>query len=300
MLTKEGIGALRERLADLTDATTQYFEKAEPVKADDMRTREEHWAVDEPMETVQSELRAVIKRLGVDVAGAARGSPLIAEADLQDLRQSTRQMLASVRFNRYQYQKLYVHHDEDVVLGVDPPSHYEEMVHKPEDAVRLFNTAATGMGDVIDLLSPVGTLAGAPSSASYRPNTAFVMMAIDKDRPELADVKNAFREVFKQFGVDAVTADDIEHDGAITDRVLDEIETSEFLIADLTLERPNVYYEVGHAHARNKRVMLYRKKDTKLHFDLAHRNCPEYANLTELKDLLRKRLEVVTNRPKTP
>jgi hypothetical protein len=31
-----------------------------------------------------------------------------------------------------------------------------------------------------------------------------------------------------------------------------------------------------------------------LHFDLAH---PDYKNITELKDLLRKRLEVVTNRP---
>jgi hypothetical protein len=45
-------------------------------------------------------------------------------------------------------------------------------------------------------------------------------------------------------------------------------------------------------------VILYRKAKTKLHFDLAHRNCPEYANVTELKDLLRKRLEVVTNKPK--
>ena len=44
--------------------------------------------------------------------------------------------------------------------------------------------------------------------------------------------------------------------------------------------------------------MLYRSAGTNLHFDVAHRNCPEYANLTELRDRLRKRLETVTNKPK--
>ena len=93
--------------------------------------------------------------------------------------------------------------------------------------------------------------------------------------------------MFQEFGIRAITADEIEHDGAITDRILDEIEASEFLIADVTYERPNVYYEIGHAHARSKRVILFRKKGTTLHFDVAHRNCPEYENTTELKDRLR-------------
>jgi nucleoside 2-deoxyribosyltransferase len=123
------------------------------------------------------------------------------------------------------------------------------------------------------------------------------MMAIDKAKPELQDVRNAIKEVFKEFDIVAITADEIQLDDAITERILEEIETSEFLIADLTGGRPNVYYEVGHAHARGKRVILVRKEGEKVHFDIAHRNCPDYANNTALKDLLRKRLEFLTNKP---
>ncbi|HEX7424825.1 MAG TPA: hypothetical protein VF311_13205 [Terriglobales bacterium] len=57
-------------------------------------------------------------------------------------------------------------------------------------------------------------------------------------------------------------------------------------------------YEIGHAHARSKRVVLYRKAGTKLHFDIAHRKCPEYDNITDLKQQLRKRMETLTNKPR--
>ena len=221
---------------------------------------------------------------------------MLADADMQELRHNTRQMLANVYFREYHHTGVYVHHDEGTVLGVDPPTH-EEIPLQDTSAPRRFDQAAVKTLDLTDLLLPTDAADLAqPGTANYRPNTAFIMMAIDDSKPELEDIRTGIKDVFKEFGIEAITANEIEHEEAITDRILAEIDTSEFLIADLTHERPNVYYETGHAHARNKRVILVRKKGTKAHFDVAHRNCPEYENATGLKKLLRRRLEAITNK----
>lgn len=124
-------------------------------------------------------------------------------------------------------------------------------------------------------------------------NTAFILMSMDPQDYSLTDVCNAIKSACAEFGIDANRVDDIQHQDRITDRVLEGIASAEFIIADLTGERPNVYYEIGYAHALGKRPILLRKSGTRLHFDLSVHNAPEYRNITELRSLLLKRFEAI-------
>jgi len=122
------------------------------------------------------------------------------------------------------------------------------------------------------------------------------MMRISQDNPELEDTYNTYKKCFYRFGIKAIRADEIEHEDVITNRIIEEIKTSEFLVGDLTNERPSVYYEIGYAHSLGRRVMMYRKAGTRIHFDLAAYNCPEYKNMSELESQLLRRLESSTNK----
>ena len=133
-------------------------------------------------------------------------------------------------------------------------------------------------------------------TSRYKPGTGFIMMWMDKNHPELDDVCNTIKEVCSLFDVRALRADDVEHQDKITDVILEHIRISEYILADLTGDRPNVYYEVGFAHAIGKKPILFRKEGTKPHFDLAGYNVPEYQNLAKLKELLLKRFEALTGK----
>jgi hypothetical protein len=207
-------------------------------------------------------LRKRLAQCGVRLIEAVRESPLMEQADEAEVRRLLRVMSASLVGKWYRYHPAYAIAEEDRVYGMEPASHEEEYVTMNACADN-FEKAYADLLDKMDLIAPAPeNLARAivasqvPSVQKYRPNTAFIMMQINTSIPELEDVKNCIKEAFKEFGIEAVRSDEIEHSETITQRILDEISTSEFLIADLTGERPSVYYEVGYAHAAGKRPIL--------------------------------------------
>ena len=258
-----------------------------------------------PVQSKALNLRAIseaLARLLLEIIEAAKTSPLISEIDLKDLRVALREMQSSLRLRRFRHWDANAVSDEGRFLYVEPARQAEEST-AVSGARHMFAGAMAKVERLAKLIFPFGTpLATAIARSDtdevkrYRPNTAFIMMWISKEHPELEDVKECIKAGFKEFGIEAVRSDEIEHQDTITSRILDEIASSEFLIADLTGERPSVYYEVGYTHAIGKRPILYRRAGTALHFDLSVHNVPEYDNVTDLSKKLRKRLSAMTNK----
>jgi nucleoside 2-deoxyribosyltransferase len=76
--------------------------------------------------------------------------------------------------------------------------------------------------------------------------------------------------------------------GSIVDRIMDGIRRADFVIADLSLERPNVYLEVGFAWGLQRPVILIAREGQRLHFDLSHHKCLFYKTIGKLAEALEK------------
>lgn len=237
------------------------------------------------------------------IAEAARLTTYLTSADQQELGLAIKGMRAALYLRRYRYWDTEVLHDEGTVLGVQAAGQREDQGLYPLRAAKVFDESVKRLRGIIELTSPasigfagVDRISTSELVAGYRPGTAFIMMWMDPDDPNLDDISDTVKRCFKTFDIEPNRADDIQHEDLITKRILEEIRTAEFLFGDLTGERPSVYYEVGYAHAIGRRVILFRKKGTRMHFDLAGYNCPEYKNMRELEKSLMKRLSYVTGR----
>jgi len=94
------------------------------------------------------------------------------------------------------------------------------------------------------------------------------------DEPLDKIVEEVFKPAVRETGFDLVRVDDTQPAGLIDDRLRLEIQTSRFLIADLTHENRGAYWEAGYAEGLGKPVIYTCEKnkfdELKTHFDTNH------------------------------
>ena len=78
----------------------------------------------------------------------------------------------------------------------------------------------------------------------------------------------------------------------ILERIYRQIESADFIIADMTGRNPNVFYEVGYAHARGKICTLLTQSADDIPFDLKHHRHIVYnGSIQSLKTKLKFEIE---------
>ena len=82
----------------------------------------------------------------------------------------------------------------------------------------------------------------------------------------------------------------------VVEKIHRDIEACGFVVADLTNERPNVYYEIGYARGLGKPVILTIGEGEKVHFDIAGQKRITWKGHVDLREQLGPELEELSSR----
>lgn len=123
---------------------------------------------------------------------------------------------------------------------------------------------------------------------------AFVIMQFSEEYNEL--YKEVIKPVCEEYGLECERADDFFTTNVIIQDIIQSIVSASVIIAEITPDNPNVFYEVGYSHAIGKpTILLCDRKRDKLPFDLSSFRTLFYENSiagkTRVEEKLRKYLE---------
>ena len=113
----------------------------------------------------------------------------------------------------------------------------------------------------------------------------------------------AFQDVY-EFGIYAPVrncgyicerVDETSFTGDVLHRIRSRVESAQFVIADLTEARPNVYLEVGYAWGREVPVIFVAREGEPLHFDVKTHKCIYYRTIGQLARDLEKLIRGLTD-----
>ena len=98
---------------------------------------------------------------------------------------------------------------------------------------------------------------------------AFVLMPFSSDFDDI--YRLGIKDPADNLGIRAERVDEQLFAGGILDRIYRQIEAADVVIADMSGRNPNVFYEVGYAHAKDKLCLLLTGDVADIPFDLKDR-----------------------------
>jgi len=124
---------------------------------------------------------------------------------------------------------------------------------------------------------------------------AFVVMQFGE--PYDSVYTEVIKPVVETAGLQSFRVDDVYRPGIILQDIIQGIAESEVIIAEITPPNPNVFYELGYAHAIGKPTILLADRKNPLPFDIRSYRCIFYDNTIKgkkaVENTLRKHLESV-------
>ena len=99
-------------------------------------------------------------------------------------------------------------------------------------------------------------------------DTCFVMMPFGPWNDTY--YKEIYISAIKEAGFEPVRGDEIFSSGSVVEQIWEQIDKAKVLLADLTGKNPNVFYELGLAHAARKPVVFTSGALDDVPFDLRH------------------------------
>lgn len=108
------------------------------------------------------------------------------------------------------------------------------------------------------------------------PKLCFVLMPFDTDFNKV--YREAIKPAITKAKLQSKRADEIFSPSPIIQDIWESINKSSILIADVTGRNPNVFYEVGLAHALPKKLIIITQNKKDVPFDIQHLRWIRYSN----------------------
>jgi len=282
-LTKEKISELLMDAENSREADQRKIKEIETKqKAERVINRVEHHLNESPTTPQRADLEKHLASLGMALESDDAGK-ISLESQLLE------QLLPSPPRDPFDiFQEVFVKQASGRFQAPRGTSASARKTHQARTPSAQKNVEPEALDRAKTLSKTIGKIFGG-TSYTPDPNLCFVLMPFAGIFQPIYD--DYIRPVVQRQKMNCVRADEIVGVGSITKDIWENICRARFVVADLTGKNPNVFYEVGLAHALGKDVVLLTQTLDDVPFDLRNLRCLVYENTPRGMPIMMQKFE---------